>query len=145
MDNKILNDSEKLQIEASIKEAEKLTSGEIRVHIEDTCSGNVLDRAAGVFSSLNMHKTKLRNGVLFYLAIRDHKFAVLGDSGINALVPGNFWDDIKIKMQIKFRQGRYAEGLSEGIKLAGAQLQAHFPLEAGDENELSDKISFGAI
>lgn len=145
MDITFFNESEKLQIESAIKEAEKLTSGEIRVHIEESCSGNVLDRAAGVFANLNMHRTKLRNGVLFYLAMRDHKFAVLGDSGINALVPGDFWDDIKIKMQIKFRQGRYSDGLAEGIKLAGVQLQKHFPLEAGDENELSDKISFGSI
>jgi uncharacterized membrane protein len=128
---------------AAVEQAEKETSGEIRLHVESKCNGHVLDRAAKVFAELEMHKTEQRNGVLFYLAIEDHRFAVIGDAGINALVPGNFWDDIKIKMQIKFRSGNFLEGLTEGILLAGLQLKTHFPFTEGDVNELSDKISFG--
>lgn len=138
-----LTDQEVALIEAAIKEAETKTSGEIRVHIDAHCQHNVLDRAANLFGSLGMHKTERRNGVLFYLAWKDHKFAVIGDAGINAVVPGDFWDQIKIRMQHKFRGGHFASGLSEGIRMAGDALKKHFPWEADDVNELPDKVSFG--
>ena len=133
----------KEQIKASVKEAETNTSGEIRVHIDNHCKEDVLDRAAWWFARLDMHKTEKRNGVLFYLAVKDHKFAILGDAGINAVTPEDFWDTIKEKMQEHFREGAYAEGISEGITLAGEALQSHFPYQEDDVNELSDEISFG--
>lgn len=135
---------EQALIETTIKEAEAKTSGEIRVHLETHCDEHVLDRAADLFAELGMHKTKDRNGVLIYLAIKDHKFAIIGDAGINSVVPTNFWDDIKIRMQSKFRSGNFLSGLSEGIKMAGDHLKKNFPREVDDVNELSDKISFGA-
>lgn len=130
------------QILAAVKEAEKATSGEVRVHIETSCRGDVLDRAAWIFSKLGMQKTKERNGVLFYLAVGDKKFAVIGDGGINAKVPLNFWDNVKDILQKNFREGKFTEGLSEGIILAGNQLKEHFPHQKDDVNELSDEISF---
>jgi len=138
-----LTESDKKMIVDAIKEAELNTSGEIRVHIESRCKGNVLDRAAYVFKKLKMNKTKLRNGVLFYLAYKDRKFAILGDAGINRKVPENFWDDIKEKMAEKFKEGKFAEGIAEGIKESGIQLKKHFPYQSDDVNELSDEISFG--
>lgn len=135
------NDREKI-IEA-IKTAESNTSGEIRVHIEAYCKENVLDRAASIFAMLEMHKTELRSGVLFYLATEDRKFAILGDAGINSKVPSNFWANIKDIMADKFKEGKFTDGLSEGIILAGKQLQVHFPKTADNPNELSDEISFG--
>ena len=137
-----LTEEEKELIVSSIKEAELNTSGEIRVHLENHCKMDVLDRAAEVFATLNMHETKLRNGVLFYLAMKDHKLAILGDMGINQKVPEHFWEEIRDFMVAKFKEGKYAEGLSEGIKMAGQQLKAHFPYQSDDQNELSDDISF---
>lgn len=110
---------EQNQIIKSVIEAERNTSGEIQVHIEKHCHEDVLDRAASVFGILKMHKTKLRNGVLFYLALDDHKFAILGDAGINSVVPENFWNNIKDHMAAKFKEGKIAEGLCDGIKMAG--------------------------
>ena len=83
MSTQIFSPEQQDLISSAIQNAENQTSGEIRVHLEKTCSGNVLDRAARVFSDLEMHKTELRNGVLFYLAYEDRKFAILGDAGIN--------------------------------------------------------------
>lgn len=137
-----LTEEEKESIVAAIQEAEKNTSGEIRVHLENHCREEVLDRASEVFATLKMHKTDLRNGVLIYLAIKDHKFAILGDSGINQKVPEHFWEDIRDFMVSRFKEGKYAEGLSEGILMAGKQLQEHFPYKSDDRNELSDDISF---
>jgi uncharacterized membrane protein len=130
------------QILAAVKEAEKDTSGEIRVHIETSCSGEVLDRAAWIFKKLGMNKTALRNGVLFYLAVEDRKFAIIGDAGINAKVPAGFWDSISEMLLKNFKAGRFAEALSEGIIMAGKQLKTHFPYQKDDVNELPDEISF---
>jgi uncharacterized membrane protein len=136
-------EAEKLQIKNAIKMAELDTSGEIRVHIERCCKADVLDRAAYIFKKIGMHKTQLRNGVLFYLAIEDRKFAILGDAGINAKVPENFWDSIKENVFAHFKDGKIVDGLSEGIKMAGQQFKEHFPYQQDDVNELDDEISFG--
>ena len=140
---KYFTEEDKLQITNAIRVAETNTSGEIRVHIEKHCKEDVLDRAAFIFEKLKMHKTALRNGVLFYVAIEDHKFAILGDVGINQKVPDDFWEEIKSDVFEKFKDGKYAEGLAEGIIKAGEQLKAHFPYQEDDVNELSDEISFG--
>ncbi|MBN7809607.1 TPM domain-containing protein [Algoriphagus sp. H41] len=144
MADKLFSPEEKAQITAAIQSAETRTSGEIQVHIENHCRGDVLDRAAEVFETLKMYQTKDRNGVLVYLAVLDHKFAILGDKGINAVVPKGFWESTKELMLSHFRQGKFTQGLIEGIHLAGEQLSAHFPYDQdGDVNELSDDISFG--
>lgn len=139
----IFTQTEQDQITAAIREAEMNTSGEIRVHIESSCKGDVLDQAAYIFKKLEMHKTELRNGVLFYLAVKNRKFAILGDAGINLKVPENFWDETKDLVLSEFQQGKFADGLSKGIQLAGHQLKKHFPHQEDDVNELSDEISFG--
>ncbi len=138
-----LSKEEKEKVVNAIKEAELNTSGEIRVHIDSVCKNNVLDEAAKIFAQLNMHKTKDRNGVLFYLSVDDHKFAIIGDAGINAKVPDNFWDEVKDLVIRYFKNNEYATGLAEGILLSGQQLKKYFPYQADDVNELDDEISFG--
>lgn len=129
-------------IRNAIKKAEDTTSGEIRVHIETKVSGNVLDRASWIFKRIGMHGTAERNGVLFYLALENKKFAVIGDKGINDIVPENFWDSIKDVLEKHFSEGKFTEGLVEGIMMAGSQLKEHFPFRKDDVNELPDEISF---
>lgn len=128
------------EIDKAIKAAEKATSGEVRLYVEDKCNEDVMDRAAFLFGELKMHKTELRNGVLFYLAMTDRKFAVLGDGGINAKVDADFWDQIKAEMLSRFKEEKFAEGLQKGISMAGEALSTHFPYQKGDVNELSDEI-----
>ena len=134
---------EKEKLREAVQSAETSTSGEIRVHIDNHCKEDVLDRAAWWFAKLEMHKTEQRNGVLFYLAVKDQKFAILGDAGINSVTPDDFWDTIKEQMLEHFKEGEFADGLSKGIHLAGEALQSHFPYQDDDVNELSDEISFG--
>ncbi|MFM7023701.1 MAG: TPM domain-containing protein [Flavobacteriales bacterium] len=131
------------EIIKAIEFAELETSGEIRVHIEDKCSGEVLDRAAYIFKELEMHKTALRNGVLFYLSTKDRKFAVLGDAGINGKVPHDFWNEVKDVVIKNFEEEKFAKGLKEGILLTGIKLKEYFPYHADDNNELKNEISFG--
>ncbi|HNW75960.1 MAG TPA: TPM domain-containing protein [Bacteroidales bacterium] len=130
-------------IRLAIMDAELDTSGEIRVHIENTVSGDTLDRAAYLFKQLKMHETEQRNGVLIYLAIKNRRFAVIGDIGINQQVGEGFWDGIKETMLTHFREDRFTEGLTEAIRLTGLQLKKYFPYKEEDVNELSDEISFG--
>lgn len=137
-------EDEKRIIVEAIHRAEEETSGEIRVHIELSCGKkDVKDCAAAAFAQLGMHKTKLRNGVLIYLSIKDRRFAILGDAGINAVVPANFWEDVKELMGSYFKQQRFAEGIVEGIKRIGDKLKEFFPRMANDINELSNEISYG--
>ena len=137
------DESDRLQILAEIKEAEKNTSGEIRLFIEDDCGENVLDRAAFIFKELEMDKTKERNGVLFYLATNSRQFAILGDQGIHSKVEKDFWHAIKHQMQNYFTEGNFLKGLTIGIKMSGDALKKHFPYNKNDKNELSDDIVFG--
>jgi len=138
----LFNEEEQQLIRQALEAAEKNTSGELRVCVEKTCSEEVLDRVAQYFYKLDMHKTKLRNGVLIYLATDDHKFAIIGDAGINQVVPPNFWDETKEAMLQHFKQGKLVDGIITGLSRSGRQLQQYFPYQAGDKNELPDDIAF---
>lgn len=131
------------EIRLAIAAAELNTSGEIRVHIDGNCKEDVLIKAAGIFHELKMDKTALHNGVLFYLAVNDHKFAILGDKGINEKVPPDFWDLMKEMMEEHFIKHEFTVGLCKGIKQAGEKLKAYFPLQGTDTNELSNEVIFG--
>jgi uncharacterized membrane protein len=139
----LFNSSEKNRIVAAIAAAEMQTSGEIRVHIEPHCKHHVLSRAAEVFSKLEMHKTAKRNGVLIYLAYEDKRFAIIGDKGINDVVPEDFWDSTKEEMAKYFKEGQFQAGVIHGINESAKHLAKYFPHEAGDINELSNDISEG--
>ncbi len=133
--------NEKKQIAEAIREAEKNTSGEIRVHLERRVKEDVLKRGRKIFEQIGMTKTEQRNGVLIFLATKDKEFAVLGDAGINEKVPEGFWNDVVRIMKQHFTDNRFAEGISEAILRVGAQLKEYFPCQAGDKNELPDGIS----
>ena len=138
----ILNNEEDRRIVEAIKQAELNTSGEIKVHIENHCRGDVEERSLHVFNRLKMNETQQRNGVLIYLAVRDHKFAILGDEGINNVVEADFWTDIRALMVTAFREGRFADGLEQGIMRCGEKLKTYFPYQSDDINEIPDEISY---
>lgn len=139
-----LTKEQQAKVVQAIADAEKNTSGEVRVHLESSCKIDVLDRATYIFEHLKMHKTALRNGVLIYLSVKDHKFAILGDVGINIKVPEGFWEQIKDLMVSHFAKGEITEGLTHGIAMIGEKLKTFFPIASDDTNELSNELSFGA-
>jgi len=139
---KILNNEEDRRVVEAIQQAERNTSGQIKVHIENFCHINVERRSLMVFKHLKMNKTKQRNGVLIYLAVKDHKFAILGDEGINKVVGNDFWNDVKDLMMSHFKEGRFAEGLEQGIQRCGEKLKAYFPHQNDNTNEIPDEISY---
>ena len=137
-----INTDDHIRIVNAIEEAELNTSGEIRVHIESKCKEDILDHAAFIFEKLKMHETDERNAILFYLALNDHKFAVIGDAGIHAKVGDEFWQNVKDEMIPFFKEGKLADGLVNGIQKAGKELKNYFPYQSNDKNELDNEISF---
>jgi len=138
----IFNSQGEEQIMHAINIAENHTSGEIRICIEKKCPGDVIQQASKRFSELNMHKTALKNGVLIFLAVEDHKFAIIGDEGINKKVPANFWEETKDIMANLFKEGKFVDGLVAGIDRAGLQLKTYFPKSDDDINELPNEVVY---
>lgn len=126
----------------SIEAAEAKTSGEIRVHVEPRCKEeDPFARAVALFAELEMHQTEQRNGVLFYIAYEDHRFAIVADEGIHQKVPPHFWEEVRDVMQAEFKAGKPLEACQKGIALAGEKLQHFFPADPSQGNELSNEIS----
>ena len=140
---KFFTKEQEQRIVTSIRGAEGHTSGEIRVHLERELIGDALNVAARVFHELEMDSTDERNGVLIFIVPSMHRFAILGDKGINEKVPTDFWDEVRDVMQQYFRQGKFAEGVIEAVSLTGQKLKAYFPRKSDDRNELPDEISYG--
>lgn len=139
-----LSQAEEQEIVQAICIAERNTSGEIRVHLEKTTSISAINRAKEVFMELEMHKTKDSNGVLIYLAVENKLFAICGDSGIDKVVPIDFWDKTKQAIANNFQRGKFKQGLIDGIIMAGEQLKNYFPFDnENDVNELPNEISKG--
>jgi uncharacterized membrane protein len=140
-----LSASEKEKIIAAIKNAEQKTSGEIRVYIESRCRFvDPLDRAAEIFWSLKMDHTVERNGVLIYIAVKDHQMAILGDEGIHKRVGQKFWSEEISKMRLHFQTQHYMDAIILVVEDIGKVLVDHFPYDnKTDKNELPDDIVFG--
>jgi len=141
--NDFLSAEDEKAIVEAIQQAEKNTSGEIRVHIEKTSQKPPLERAQEVFFVLGMEATTARNGVLFYVGVKDHTFAIIGDEGIDKAVENDFWDCTKDVVIGHFKESRFRQGLVEGILRAGERLKTYFPYADNDKNELPDTISKG--
>ena len=138
-----LSTIEEQEVVEAIRLAEKNTSGEIRVHLENTFKGDIDSRALEVFSILKMHHTHLQNGVLIYAAVQSKSFGIYGDKGINDCVVPDFWKSTKTIIENHFKSGNYKQGLVDGILHTGEQLKKHFPITDSDKNELTNEISKG--
>ena len=143
VNNDFLTTTDEEAIVAAIQQAEKNTSGEIRVHIENHSEKPPLERAQEVFYQLGMQNTSARNGVLFYVGVDDRSFAIIGDEGIDKAVESDFWDCTKDVIINHFKEKRFRDGLVEGILRAGERLKTYFPYAKDDKNELPDTISKG--
>ena len=130
------------RIADAITAAERHTTGEICVHVTPRCRGNVMKRATRTFNRLHLYTTRRRNAVLIFVAYEDRKFAILGDTAINDVVPEGFWDAEVEELGRFLKAGRQVDGLCEVIARIGERLSQYFPGERDDENELSNEVSF---
>ena len=135
--------SDKNRILEAIQEAEKQTSGEIRVHADTKCSGDPVQNAVAQFERLKMHETKDRNGVLIYIATEDRKLAIIGDQHINEKVSLDYWETTKNQLITAFKKGEYVTGITEAIADVGKKLKVHFPYLSDDKDELTNDLSTG--
>jgi uncharacterized membrane protein len=131
------------RIDEAISQAERVTSGEIRLFVDRKCESDVMDRAAFVFHRIGMDKTAERNGVLIYLATESRRFAIIGDRGIHQHVGDELWQTVKSDMQHHFMAGEFVEGVVHGIRRIGEALQRHFPFRDDDKDELPNHVVFG--
>jgi uncharacterized membrane protein len=126
----------------AIAEAERRTSGEIRLHIQPkVLGGPIRSVAERTFERLGMTKTDLRNGVLLFVASEERQFVILGDKGIDEKVPDGFWDDVAARLGNQFRDGQFTDGIVEAVDSIGRHLQHYFPRAADDRDELSNDVS----
>jgi uncharacterized membrane protein len=139
---KFIEPEEEGRLIQSIRSAEKNTSGEICVHFQKKINKPVLESALKAFKTLKMDQTAKKNGVLIFIVPSAKQFAILGDKGINDVVPENFWDDIIEDLKGYFRSGNMVDGLCINIEKIGIKLQEHFPYQKDDVNELPDEISY---
>lgn len=131
------------RIRQAIAEAEKRTSGEIRVSVSRFFWGAVRPVAEKAFHRLKMDETKDRNGILFFIVPSRRRFVVLGDEGIHLHAGSDFWTETAAALSGRFRKGEFTEGLIDGIRTAGECLASHFPYDRSrDVNELPDEIDY---
>jgi uncharacterized membrane protein len=140
--NEFLTEAQEQQIIEAIRKAEKQTSGEIRIHIEDYCKREPLERAARIFHELGMDQTELQNGVLIYIASEDHKAAVYAGKGIHKQVEDGFWSGVLNILIEHFKKDAFEDGIEAAINRVGTKLSELFPYQRGDVNELSNEISY---
>lgn len=140
--SEFFTDDEQYKIVQTIRTWEKETTGEIKLHLENECKGDPLERAQKLFGELKLNETRKRNAVLIYIAVKSHKFAILGDTGVHDIVTKGFWGSIAWIIEDHFKQGLYLVGALEAINLVGAKLGEFFPEEEGDDDEISNEISF---
>ena len=139
-----LTDAEEQRVTEAIGAAEQKTSGEIRVYMESRCSYlDPVDRAKELFYQLNMQQTEQGNGVLLYLAIKDHQLAIYGGQGIHEKVGTEFWNKEGRQILSEFKAHHYADGIVHVISDIGTSLQTYFPYDKQDKNELPNEIVFG--
>lgn len=139
---RLVSPADEIRLINAIQIAELQTSGEVRIHIEKTCKGDILEACKTQFVKLNMHETKDRNSILFYLAISSKSFAVWGDEGIHQKVNDDFWDSITSCAISYFKQNDLVTGIEKAVELCGEKLKQHFPLQHDDKNELPNNISY---
>jgi uncharacterized membrane protein len=133
---------EKKLISEHIRIAESLTSGEIRVHIAQTCSEDIVQDALSCFYKIGMHYTAQSNGVLLYICPKEHKVIVMGDTGINDQVGEQYWNDVIAIIVRHFKDRKYLLGITKAIDKIGDKLASLFPPIHNDINELSNEVTF---
>ncbi|MDB4971195.1 MAG: hypothetical protein JWN44_6884 [Myxococcales bacterium] len=140
--DKVLHPSDQEKIVDAIRAAERVTAGELKVHVEARCAGgDAYKRAADLFGRLGLTKTKDRNAVLIYVATRDRKFSILGDTGIHEEVGAAFWAEAVQRMKVAFARGAFGEGIAGAVQSIGQRMAKKFPRKPDDVNEIDNEIT----
>ena len=129
------------EIVAAIREAERKTSGEIRVFVTHHPVQDPVAAARAQFVRLGMEKTRDRNGVLLFVAPLARQFAVVGDRGVHERCGDEFWQAMASEISGHFQESDFTRGIVHGIKRAGDLLGQHFPRQPDDRNELPDNLA----
>lgn len=139
---KFLSEAEVAAVNSAIETAERYTSAEVKLVLARHCWGDLRAKACRVFRELGLQPTERRDCVLVLLITTNREFLIYGDQGIHEHVGQCFWDDIRDAMLEAFREDRFGDGISKGIRLIGEKLSSHFPHRRDDEDEISNEIVY---
>ena len=128
------------RIVQAIAEAERKSSGEIRVYVSHRRRTDPLKFARKRFVDLGMTKTRHRNAVLIYLVPLTRQFAIVGDAGVHEKCGDAFWRQVSAEMGGLLKQGKFTGAILAGVQMIGDILARHFPRDPNDRNELPDGI-----
>jgi len=137
-----LTAEEARRLDAAVKEAEKQTSGEIKVVLIRHCWTNIHAKAAQLFAKHGLDKTERRNCAMILLVLANREFLIYGDEGIHEKVGQGFWDDVRDAMLDKFKKDEFGEGLCIGVQRIGEKLAHYFPYQADDKEEIPDDVAY---
>ena len=143
--NKYLSEEDLKSISAKISEIEKTTSGELVITIKEKRgwfekTKSVRTLAEKEFVSAKIGKTKGSTGILIFMLFNAKEFCILADKKINELVEQSVWDKIANDMSTQFKKENFCNGILNGVEQTGKILAAHFPIQPGDVNELSNDV-----
>lgn len=142
---KIFSQEDLKAIADAIGEAEKNTSGEIRVSIRQKRGWRerktpLEHLAQKEFYTLGMTKTKDRTGILIFLLLQDRRFYIFADEGIHAKVEEGTWETVAKEMSDHFSQQKFRDGVIHGVRSVGTILEKYFPPKPGDRDELPNDV-----
>lgn len=140
---RLLSAGDEARVVEAIRAAERETSGEIRVHVDECCNGDPIEQARICFAALGMTATAARNGALVYFAVDDRRFAVIGDVGLHAVVDPTLWDTLRDRLAVRLSEGNAGAGIVEAVTAIGGAMAGAFPRDPDDRNELPDEVSWG--
>ena len=136
-----IGELEDQRIVSAITEAEKRTSGEIRVFVSHKPTNDPVTVAIMPFMRLGMDRTKLRTGVLIYFAPVSQNFAIIGDTAIHEKCGDDFWQQVSLAMTELLKQKKFTEAILAAVERTGRVLAGYFPFEPGDKNELPNQLA----
>jgi len=142
----LLTHDELKTISEAIAQAERHTSGEIRVSIRKKRAWRerkltLREYALKNFYELGMDKTKQKCGVLLFFSVSERAFQIIADEGIHKKVHDRYWSELAAKLSAHLKEKRFCEGICELVKEIGAKLAEEFPHHKGDTNELPNDVA----
>ena len=97
-------------------------------------------RAEVEFYELGIGKTRGRTWVMLMVSLREHRAVGLADRAISDQLPPETWQEVVDLLIEGVKSRDLAAGFCTAIERCGDLLEAGFPIEAGDANELRDHL-----
>ena len=92
------------------------------------------------FLAQGLHLSESRTGVLVFASVAERYAEIVADSGINARVSANIWEDAIAALITAIKAGRPGDGFVSAVEICAEVLATHFPPGAINKNELPNRL-----